>query len=108
MKDLCSSADNCFKGKDRALAYADKLMYMLPVTRGPKRVDENWRPDPRDYFEPVNDLPVHKATGQQIFLPVAESRVFTRADAAKAFGEKFLPADKRIPNPTSIIKRKEY
>jgi hypothetical protein len=52
--------------------------------------------------EPINDLPVHPATTQQIFHPVAESRAFTRADAGRAFHPKLLSADERIPHPELI------
>lgn len=57
--------------------------------------------------ESINDLPVHAATGQQIFLPTAESRHFTRADAAKVFDDKLLPADARVPHPELAVMRKE-
>lgn len=52
--------------------------------------------------ESINDLPVHPSTRQQLFYPVSESRQFTREDAAKAFNEQLLPADKRIPHPELI------
>jgi len=57
--------------------------------------------------ESINDLPVHRSTGQQIFYPTSESRVFTRVDAAKAFHEKLLPADDRVPHPELAIMYKE-
>lgn len=59
-------------------------------------------------FESVNDLPVHKATQQQIFWPAAESRQFTREDAAKVFADGLLPADKRVPHPEMIQRQKEF
>jgi len=52
--------------------------------------------------ENINDLPVHPRTRAQIFYPASESRQFTREDAAKAFDEKLLPADKRIPLPMLV------
>jgi hypothetical protein len=52
--------------------------------------------------EPINDLPVHPATTQQVFHPVAESRAFTRADAGRAFHPDLLSADERIPHPELI------
>lgn len=58
--------------------------------------------------ESVNDLPVHASTRKQLFYPVSESRQFTREDAAKAFHEKLLPADKRIPHPELIVLEKEH
>jgi hypothetical protein len=57
--------------------------------------------------ESINDLPVHPSTRQQLFYPVSESRQFTREDAAKAFKDDLLPADKRIPHPELIILEKE-
>jgi hypothetical protein len=53
-------------------------------------------------FEPINEIYVHSYTQQQIFLPTSESRHFTREDAAKAFGDHILPADKRVPHPELI------
>lgn len=57
---------------------------------------------PQQPHEEINDLPVHPKTTQQIFMPVAESRVFTREDAGKAFDAKLLAADRRIPHPQLI------
>lgn len=59
-------------------------------------------PLPMKWHEPINDLPVHPATTQQIFHPVAESRAFTRADAGRAFHPNLLSADERIPHPEMI------
>jgi hypothetical protein len=68
--------------------------------------------DPEDKkvkpHESINDLPVHAATGQQIFHPTSESRHFTRADAAKVFHEKLLPADDRVPHPELAEMHKEF
>lgn len=57
--------------------------------------------------EPINDLIVHPATRQQLFVPVAESRHFTRVDAGKAFDNKLLPADDRIPHPELVQVERE-
>ena len=57
---------------------------------------------PPQPHESINDLPVHRATIQQIFHPVAESRHFTRADAGTAFEKGLLPADKRIQHPELV------
>jgi hypothetical protein len=54
--------------------------------------------------EPINDLPVHSYTTQQIFWPTSESREFTRVDAGKVFSPTLLPADMRIPHPEMIEK----
>lgn len=77
-------------------------MGMLPQT--------NYDPEQRrpSNHESINDLPVHKFTGPQIFYPTTESRHFTRADAAKVFDKTLLPADQRIPHPEMIeMKRDE-
>ena len=58
--------------------------------------------------ESINDLPVHAATGQQIFHPTSESRQFTRADAAKVFDEHLLPADDRVPHPELALMHKDF
>ena len=57
--------------------------------------------------EPINDLSVHPATRQQLFVPVAESRRFTRVDAGKAFDNDLLPADARIPHPELVQAERE-
>jgi DNA-binding GntR family transcriptional regulator len=57
--------------------------------------------------EPINEIHVHKLTMQQLFVPVSESRHFTRDDAAKAFHEKMLSADKRSPQPELIQVERE-
>jgi hypothetical protein len=87
------------KGKPLAISYHKAVMNMLPQTP----LD---REEPKIH-ESINDLPVHRKTGQQIFLPASESRHFTRADAAKVFDEKLLPADDRVPHPELAIMHKE-
>ena len=67
---------------------------MLPTTQ--------FRPDYPTPHESINDLPVHKDTLRQVFLPVSESRHFTRVDAGKVFSPTLLPADDRIPHPELI------
>jgi hypothetical protein len=67
---------------------------MLPQTVYPYRNNSRAQP-----HESINDLPVHVVTMQQIFHPTSESREFTRADAARVFDEKLLPADQRVPHP---------
>ena len=57
--------------------------------------------------EPINEVHVHNLTMQQLFLPVSESRHFTRKDAAKAFHDKMLSADARSPQPQLIQMEKE-
>lgn len=64
--------------------------------------------DGKTTHESINDLPIHVATGQQIFHPTSESRHFTREDAAKIFDENLLPADKRIPHPELIEMHKDF
>lgn len=52
--------------------------------------------------EPINDLPVHRATIRQLFHPVSESRHFTRVDAGQVFQRGLLPAEERIPHPELV------
>src|SRR4051812_34509067 len=77
-------------------------MSMLPKTK----YEEN--PSNSKLHESINDLPIHAATGQQIFHPTSESRVFTRADAAKVFDENLLPADDRVPHPELALMHKDF
>ncbi|KAM5347155.1 hypothetical protein ACJ41O_010160 [Fusarium nematophilum] len=82
-------------GKQLATPYAKAVMKMLPKTSF-REGEEN------EPHEPINDIHVHNLTMQQLFLPVSESRHFTREDAAKAFHDKMLSADKRSPQPELI------
>ncbi|KHO00443.1 Ribosomal protein S35, mitochondrial [Metarhizium album ARSEF 1941] len=82
-------------GKKLARPYAKAVMSMLPKTS----YREGQKNEPH---EPVNEVHVHKLTMQQLFVPVSESRKFTRQDAAKAFHETMLSADARSPQPQLI------
>lgn len=62
---------------------------MLPQTRWEESGKQ------QSAHEPINEVPMHPLTLQQVFVPVSESRRFTRADAAKAFHEGLLSADER-------------
>jgi hypothetical protein len=90
------------KGKPLAKPYAEAVMGMLPKT--------SYEKDPKKLkpHESINDLPVHAATGPQIFYPTSESRHFTRADAAKVFDENLLPADDRVPHPELALMHKDF
>lgn len=76
--------------------YSEQVMRMLPQT---PYNEEKPRP-----HESINDLPVHRATTQQIFWPVSESRKFTREDAGRVFQPGLKSADLRIPHPEMVIK----
>lgn len=52
--------------------------------------------------ENINELPVHPWTKQQIFFPAAESRLFTREDAARIFNPQLLSPENRIPHPELV------
>jgi hypothetical protein len=80
-------------------------MEMLPTTQIPRRSRFGDRFSDKPH-ESINDLPVHRATRNQIFYPVPESRHFTREDAAKVFDANLLPADQRIPHPELILMEK--
>ncbi|KAK0390605.1 hypothetical protein NLU13_0109 [Sarocladium strictum] len=88
------------QGKRLATPYAKAVQKMLPKTvyvEGGENVPH----------EPINEIHVHKLTMQQLFVPVSESRQFTREDAAKAFHEKMLSADKRSQQPELIKMERE-
>jgi Eukaryotic mitochondrial regulator protein len=76
---------------------------MLPKTPYDPTAQIKGRP-----HESINDLPVHRKTGTQIFHPTSESRQFTREDAAKVFDERLLPADLRVPHPELAEMHKDY
>ena len=92
--DLWSCSLISSQGKALCMPYANAVMAMLPQTP---------LSTPPEVHEPVNDLPVHAATRQQLFIPTSESRQFTRTDAAKAFSSSLKPADERIPNPAILF-----
>lgn len=73
-----------------AVPYAKAVMGMLPRSH----LEDGDGP-----FEPINDIHVHSYTQQQLFVPVPESRHFTRADAAKAFGDHILPPEEKMRIP---------
>ncbi|KAL5087567.1 hypothetical protein Trisim1_007790 [Trichoderma cf. simile WF8] len=88
------------EGKKLATPYAKAVMSMLPKTyyrEGEKNLPH----------EPVNEIHVHKLTMQQLFVPVSESRHFTREDAAKAFHDTMLSVDARSPQPELIKMERE-
>lgn len=97
-----SFADSFFtkQGKKLAVPYAKAVMNMLPKTS--YREGEKNLP-----HEPVNEIHVHKLTMQQLFMPVSESRHFTRQDAAKAFHDTMLSVDARSPQPELIKMERE-
>lgn len=78
------------KGKQLATPFAKVLEGMLPQTKSGKQ------------HEPINELHVHKLSMQQLFVPVSESREFSRKDAAKAFHRDLLTPDARSPHPELI------
>ncbi|RCI17066.1 hypothetical protein L249_1795 [Ophiocordyceps polyrhachis-furcata BCC 54312] len=87
-------------GKKLATPYAEAVLSMLPKT--------SWREGKAcPPHEPINDIHVHKNSMHQLFLPVSESRHFTRADAAEAFGRKLLSVDKRSPQRLLIQMERE-
>ncbi|KAF1840201.1 uncharacterized protein K460DRAFT_371412 [Cucurbitaria berberidis CBS 394.84] len=92
------------QGQTLAIPYSKAVLSMLPTTPNIDTSQKGKRPI---VHEPINDLKVHPATRQQLFVPVAESRHFTRVDAGKAFDNNLLPADARIPHPELVQAEKE-
>ncbi|KAF4589111.1 37s ribosomal protein mitochondrial [Ophiocordyceps camponoti-floridani] len=88
------------QGKKLATPYAEAVLAMLP--KAILRDDRENEP-----FEPINDVHIHKRSMHQLFLPVSESRYFTREDAAEAFGSGLLSVDKRCPQPHLIDMERE-
>ncbi|KAK0723660.1 eukaryotic mitochondrial regulator protein-domain-containing protein [Apiosordaria backusii] len=76
-----------------ALPYARAISRLVPRAF----LDADEKP-----FEPINDVHVHSFTMQQLFVPVSESRKFTRKDAAKAFGDHILPPDDKMRIPELV------
>jgi Eukaryotic mitochondrial regulator protein len=66
-----------------------------------------YNPDNPQPHESINDLPTHPKSLQQLFVPVPESRVFTREDAAKAFDPDLKTPDERIPHPDLVAIARE-
>ena len=95
----------CFQGTPLAREYSRAMLRMLPKTSYPENV--SGKTELMEPHEPINDIPVHRYTMQQLFLPTAESRHFTREDAAKAFHPHMLSADARSPHPELIQMEKE-
>ncbi|KAK3311520.1 eukaryotic mitochondrial regulator protein-domain-containing protein [Chaetomium strumarium] len=85
------------EGKPMAIPYAKAMMEMLPRANLTESERREGRP-----FEPINDIHVHSYTMQQLFVPTSESREFTRADAAKAFGDHILPPDSKMRIPELV------
>ncbi|KAJ2897901.1 ribosomal s35 mitochondrial [Zalerion maritima] len=85
-------------GRELAKPYAYAVYAMLP-----KSYIEN----AKEPHENINDVHAHRYTMQQLFLPVAESKRFTREDAARAFHRNLLPADKRLPIPELVQYEKD-
>src|SRR4051794_9683481 len=75
------------QGQPLALPYSKAILSMVPT--------HDCKPD-SEPFEAINEMHQHSYTQQQIFLPTSESRHFTRADAAKAFGDFVLPPEKKM------------
>ncbi|CAK7204250.1 hypothetical protein SEUCBS139899_007005 [Sporothrix eucalyptigena] len=88
------------EGKPLAHAYSDAVQSMIRT----HKISAEQRGEP---FENINEIHTHAYTKQQLFVPVSESRQFTREDAARAFHRKMLSADKRMPIPELIQVEKE-
>ncbi|RKF59407.1 putative tyrosine phosphatase protein [Erysiphe neolycopersici] len=105
-REIKEREDENIRRKTASLPLLPPVQPKIPNDIDLKRIIvENRRRAPH---ESINDLPVLKVTGSQLWLPVSESRRFTRADAAKAFHENLQPADKRVPHPELTQMHKEY
>jgi hypothetical protein len=95
------------QGKHLAIPYSKAVLDMLPTTPFVDTTQASNKGKRPITHEPINDLIVHPATRQQLFVPVSESRHFTRVDAGKAFDNNLLPADARIPHPELVQAERE-
>jgi len=72
---------------------------MLPVTQlSPKGLTQA-------FHEGLQDMQSHPLSHRQTFVPVSESRTFTRADAGNEFG--LPPTEESVPHPDLIILQRE-
>lgn len=86
---------NWIQGKKLATPYSKAVLEMVPTwTLNTDQANAA--------FEPINEIHVHGYTMQQLFVPTSESKQFTREDAAKAFHERMLSPDKRVPHPELV------
>jgi hypothetical protein len=95
------------QGKHLAIPYSKAVLDMVPTTPYIDPTQAGNKGKRPITHEPINDLIVHPATRQQLFVPVSESRHFTRVDAGKAFDNSLLPADARIPHPELVEAERE-
>ncbi|RMD39890.1 hypothetical protein DV735_g5237, partial [Chaetothyriales sp. CBS 134920] len=76
-------------GQQLALPYQKAIHSIVPTTP--------FKPDNITPHEPINDLPHHSLTGQQLFYPTSESRQFNRVDAGRVFS-----AAPRLPDSQDV------
>ncbi|KAL5598346.1 hypothetical protein BROUX41_003595 [Berkeleyomyces rouxiae] len=89
-------------GKKLATPYREAIMSMLPQTRYLIPRAGEPQTEPHEPHEPINEIHTHGHTLQQLFWPVAESRAFTRSDAARAFSPIMLTPERRSPHAELI------
>ncbi|KJR89692.1 uncharacterized protein SPSK_06456 [Sporothrix schenckii 1099-18] len=88
------------QGKQLATPYRKAVLDMLP-SFGTYHQNRGFA------YENINEIHTHAYTKQQLFVPVSESRQFTREDAARAFHTRMLSPDKRMPIPELIQVEKD-
>ena len=72
---------------------------MLPVTQ------LSTRGQPQSFHEGLQEMVSHPFSHRQAFVPVSESRHFTRADAGKEFG--LPPTEEAVPHPDLVLLERE-
>lgn len=72
---------------------------MLPVTHLASAHTQ------QSFHEGLQDMPSHPFSRRQIFVPVPESRAFTRADAGQEFG--LPPTEQAVPHPDLVTLQRE-
>jgi hypothetical protein len=73
---------------------------MLPVTPLVKPDTRQFQP----FHENTQGMPSHPFSHKQAFIPVSESREYTRSDAGEEFG--LPPTEEAVPHPESILTQK--
>jgi hypothetical protein len=91
-----------FQGKPVATYLTKALHTMLKVT---PLADKQSKQSRQEFHEGLQDMVSHPFSHRQTFIPVSESRTFTRADAGHEFG--LPPTEEAVPHPDLVKIAKE-
>ncbi|KAI5802653.1 eukaryotic mitochondrial regulator protein-domain-containing protein [Pyronema domesticum] len=90
------------EGKPVATYLTKALHTMLKVT---PLSDKESKQSRQEFHEGLQDMVSHPFSHRQAFIPVSESRTFTRADAGHEFG--LPPTEEAVPHPDLVKITKE-